>query len=131
MKVVTRWPSKLTKVFLIVLCITAVGFRWDVSIAAEHFASGEIEKENVKGEFAVSEEMTLHLKPRRSTLSNFEAIRRIRTIIDANPAIKSSIQDLVDRDLAGSADDKTNRAIFAIYIKNAIFRDAVDEALDR
>jgi hypothetical protein len=116
LKVVTPRPSKLTKVFLVLICITAGGCRCDVSIAAENFASAE---------------MTIHHKPRRSTLSNFEATRRIRTIIDGNPAIKSSIQELVDRDLAGSVDDKTNRAIFAVYIKNVIFRNEVDAELDR
>jgi hypothetical protein len=116
LKVVIPRPSKLTKVFLVFICITACGFGCDVSIAAENFASTD---------------MTIHHKPRRSTLSNFEATRRITTIIDAHPAIKSSIQDLVDRDLAGSVDDKTNRAIFAVYIKNAIFRNLVDAELDR
>jgi hypothetical protein len=115
-KVVTHWSSKLTKMFLVVICITAGGFQCDPSMAAENSASAD---------------MTIRYTARRSRISDFEKKRRISAIIDANPAIKASIQDLVDHDPVGSDDDKTNRAVFAVYIKNTIFRSAVDAELDR
>ena len=132
-KVVTRWPSKLIKVFWVILCITTGDLRCDVSMAAENSAAADIEKEKVKREFerVKAEEFNIHRKPRRSRISDFEKKRRISAIIDANPAIKASIQDLVDHDPVGSDDDKTNRAIFALYIKNTVFREAVDKELER
>ena len=76
--------------------------------------------------------MTIHHKPHAAVLSDFEAIRRVITIIDANPAIKNSIQELVDHDMTNdSVGEKRNRSVFAVYIKNAVFGDAVDAELDR
>ena len=73
--------------------------------------------------------MTVHHKPRRPGLTIRQAKIRIKAIEDANPAIRSSIDDLVAHDPNGTLAQKRNRAIFAVYIKNAVFRDAVDTAL--
>jgi hypothetical protein len=85
--------------------------------------------------------MTIQFRPHTAILSDFDARQRIRTIIESNPAIESSVYDLVDHDLAdpdnppnnpdGTIEAKRNRAIFAVYIKNVIFRTAVDAELDR
>ena len=74
--------------------------------------------------------MTIHHKPRRTTVSDVKKKERIKAIIDENPAILASVQDLVNHDSAGRIEAKRNRAIFAVYIKNAVFGVAVDRALD-
>ena len=81
--------------------------------------------------------MTIQFKAHTAILSDFTARQRIRTLIEANPAIESSVNDLIDHDQAdpnkpdGTIEEKRNRAIFAVYIKNVIFRNAVDRELDR
>jgi hypothetical protein len=84
--------------------------------------------------------MTIHHRPHsrpQGTLSDVLAKQRIKTVITANPAIESSVNDLIDHDLAdpnnpnGTIEAKRERAIFAVYIKNTIFRNAVDAELDR
>ena len=75
--------------------------------------------------------MTIHHNNRRPRISDREAKKRIRAIEDANPAIRSSVDDLVAHDTRGTVIDKRNRAIFAVYLRNAIFRDAVDAELAR
>jgi len=73
--------------------------------------------------------MTIHHTPRRPGLTIREGKRRIAAIVHANPAIEGSIQDLVDHDSKGPLSAKRNRAVFAVYINNAVFGHAVDTAL--
>ena len=74
--------------------------------------------------------MTIHHNNRRPAISDREAKKRIRAIEDANPAIRSSVDDLVAHD-TGTVTAKRNRAIFAVYIHNAVFGDKVDAELAR
>ena len=73
----------------------------------------------------------INRKGLRGVISEREAKRRIDALINKNPAIKSSIDDLVLHDPKGTLAEKRNRAIFAVYINNAVFAAAVDAELAR
>ena len=73
----------------------------------------------------------INRKSRRGVLTEPAAKRRIDALINANAEVKTSIDDLVGHDPSGTLNAKRNRAIFAVYLENAIFRDAVDAELAR
>jgi hypothetical protein len=77
--------------------------------------------------------MTIAQSTEGVVIAELAAKDAIKAIINQNVAIRIAVDTLVANSIENPNDDKTphrDKAIFAVYNKNPLFEEAVDDALE-